>query len=395
MSDMASYAPGSPPSATAALPPGAVIGVLGSGQLGRMFAIAAAQLGYRVWTLSPDCGSPAGQVCEREVVAAYDDIAAIRQFAACVAALTFEFENIPAASTRAAASLTRVRPTGGILEICQHRLREKRYLAEQGFPVAPFHEVNSPAELNAACTMLGYPAILKTAGFGYDGKGQARIRGPADLAAAWQSTDIPERVLEGWIDFKCEVSVIIARNIRGETRTWGVMENHHEQGILAMTIAPARIDPSIAAAAAELACRIAARLDLVGVLCVECFITHDGQVLVNELAPRPHNSGHVTIEAAPCSQFEQLARIVAGLPMGATEISQPAAMVNLLGDVWEHGEPCWEAALAIPGVHLHLYGKDEPRPGRKMGHLTVLAETADRAVDLALAAKAALRPNAS
>ncbi|MDX1964776.1 MAG: 5-(carboxyamino)imidazole ribonucleotide synthase [Pirellulales bacterium] len=372
------------------IPPGEILGVFGSGQLGRMFALAAAQLGYRVWTFSPDSLSPAGQVCEREFIADYTDLAAVREFASQVAGITFEFENIPETTIQAAEALTRVRPAARVLGICQHRLREKQFLAQRGIPHAPFLPVNSPAELEAAIRVIGLPAILKTAGFGYDGKGQYRLHDAADLSAAWASAATPERILEGWVDFACEVSVLVARGVDGQCVTWGVFENQHARGILDVTQTPARIDPQTAQVATELACHVARQIELCGLLCVEMFVTHAGEVLVNELAPRPHNSGHLTIEASVTSQFAQQVRLLTGLPLGETTLRQPTAMANLLGELWQSGTPNWSAACAIPGVQLHLYGKTEALPGRKMGHLTAVAPTTSAAVDRVLLARQAL-----
>lgn len=369
--------------------PGSTIGVLGSGQLGRMFAIAARTLGYRVHTYSPHYDTPTGQVADREVCHPYDDLDAIREFAASVDVLTFEFENVPAAAAAAAAERAIVRPAGRILEITQHRLREKTWLSGHGFPVTRFAAVRSPAELAAALATIGAPAILKTAGWGYDGKGQARIADATGAAAAWAAIATDEAILEGLVDFERELSLVIARAQDGATVTYGPVENHHVGGILDLTLAPAPIDPALAARAVDLGRSIAAALDLCGVLCVELFV-RGGELLVNELAPRPHNSGHYTVDACVTSQFEQQVRAVCGLPLGSPEQLRPAAMANLLGELWADGVPDWPAALADPALRLHLYGKQEARPGRKMGHLCALAGDLETARARVLAGRRAL-----
>lgn len=359
--------------------PGATIGVLGSGQLGRMFAIAARRLGYRVHTLSPDHDSPTGQVADEEVSAAYDDLAAVRAFARRIDVATFEFENVPAATIEALADEVPVRPSGHILHVAQHRAREKRFLDGIEVPVAPFRVVDELDALGAAVADIGCPAILKTASFGYDGKGQRRIEHPDTTRAAWESLGGVQAVLERVVDFEREVSVVVARGLDGTIVDYGVIENVHEQHILDVSICPARIPADVASQAVALARRIAEALDLVGVLCTEMFVTPDGGLVVNELAPRPHNSGHLTIDAHVTCQFEQQVRAVCGLPLGSAHPHAPAAMANLLGDVWRHGEPRWPAALADPRVKLHLYGKSAPRDGRKMGHLTATGRSVEDA----------------
>lgn len=371
--------------------PGATLGVLGSGQLGRMLALEARRMGYRVHTFSPDRDSPTGQVADREVVAAYDDLAAVEDFATGVDVVTFEFENVAAAATAAAARHAPVRPDGGILHTTQNRLREKRFLAAGGFPVAPWVEVGSLEDLIAGIEKLGSPAVLKTAGWGYDGKGQVRIGSPGDAEAAWSSLATDEAVLESFIEFEQEVSVVIARGLDGGLAHYGVLGNQHVRHVLDVTVAPARVARKTASAAVELAQQIAEQIELVGVLCVEMFVTTDGDLLVNELAPRPHNSGHLTLDACVTSQFEQQLRAVCGLPLGSTFQVRPAAMANLLGDLWAQGDPGWASALRIPEVKLHLYGKAEPRPGRKMGHLTALGATAEGAEETVREARRALR----
>ncbi|MDQ1560266.1 MAG: 5-(carboxyamino)imidazole ribonucleotide synthase [Pyrinomonadaceae bacterium] len=374
--------------------PGATIGVLGSGQLGRMFAMAARRMGYLVHTFSPETDTPTGQVADVEVTASYEDLDAVRDFASRVQVVTFEFENVPAATVEAINGIVPVRPDGAALYTTQHRLREKTFLQAAGIPIAPFRRVGTRAELDAALDAIGYPAVLKTAGFGYDGKGQRLIKSATDAPAAFESLGGREAVLEAFVDFEREVSVVCARGADGETAHFGVVENSHERHILDCSLAPARVSAEVARRATEIAESLLEQLALVGVLCVEFFLTRGGELYVNELAPRPHNSGHFTIDACQTSQFEQQVRAVCGLPLGATGQLRPAAMANLLGDLWQAGEPDWRAACAIPNVKLHLYGKHEARAGRKMGHLTALAPTTEEALRLVRAARAALTSRA-
>ncbi len=371
--------------------PGATVGVLGSGQLGRMFALAARRLGYRVHTFSPDTDTPTGQIADREVVAAYEDLDAVQDFARQVSVVTFEFENVPAETAEAVAALVPVRPGGAVLHVAQNRLREKTFLAQNGIPCAPFRHVATRAELEAALGELGTPAILKTAGFGYDGKGQARINRPDEADAAWNELGGQECVLEGLVAFEREVSVVAARGLDGAFVHYGLIENAHIGGILDVSVCPApAVPPGAAAEAVAITRAIFEALDVVGTLCVEFFLASDHRILVNEIAPRPHNSGHLTIDAHVTSQFEQQLRAVCGLPLGSPEQLRPAAMANLLGDVWAGGTPDWTMALALPDVKLHLYGKEDARPGRKMGHLTALADTPENAARLVREARAAL-----
>jgi 5-(carboxyamino)imidazole ribonucleotide synthase len=370
--------------------PGAVVGVLGSGQLGRMLALAAGRLGYRVHTYSPERDSPTGHVADAEIVGSYDDADALRRFADGVDVVTFEFENVPSASVAAIAERALVRPAGSVLHTTQHRGREKSFLSRAGLPVVPYALVDTADELTAAIAQLGLPAVLKTASFGYDGKGQVRIERAEDAAAAWDRVGRQPAVLEAFVDFERELSVVAARGIDGRIAHYGVIENAHARHILDVSVAPARVSPQIERDALAIARATLEALDVVGVLCVELFLTRDGRVLVNELAPRTHNSGHLTIDACATSQFEQQLRAVCGLPLGATDLLRPAAMANLLGDLWQDGEPRWADALARPGVRLHLYGKRDAKPGRKMGHLTALADTPDAAADLVRDARAAL-----
>jgi 5-(carboxyamino)imidazole ribonucleotide synthase len=370
--------------------PGSAIGVLGSGQLGRMFAIAARRMGYRVHTLSPDEDTPTGQIADVEVTAPYEDLDAVRRFASGVSAVTFEFENVPADTAAAAAECASVRPSGRVLHTTQHRLREKTFLAQNGIPVTAFRRITNLEELAKAAEEVGLPAILKSAGFGYDGKGQARIYSPADFERAWLDVGQAEAVLEAFVDFEREISVIAARSLSGEFVHYGTVENRHQNGILDISVAPAGVSGRVTNRAVEITRAILESLDVVGVLCVEFFLRRDGELLVNELAPRPHNSGHFTFDANVTSQFEQQLRAVCGLPLGSVGQLAPAAMANLLGDLWNDGEPNWAAAAAVADVKLHLYGKSSARPGRKMGHLTSLASSTEQALHDVTRARAAL-----
>jgi 5-(carboxyamino)imidazole ribonucleotide synthase len=371
--------------------PGSTIGVLGSGQLGRMFTIAARRMGYRVHTYSPETDTPTGQVADVEVTAAYDDLDEVSKFASDVDIVTFEFENVPAATAAAAERCAPVRPSGSILHTTQQRIREKSFLTRAGLPLTPYREVRSLEDLERAIAELGTPAVLKSASFGYDGKGQFTIKSAEQMAEAWAAVGRQEAVLEAFIDFACEVSVIAARSVDGEFVHWGVIENQHSRHILDVSMAPAHVPAKTAQDAVEIARCVLEKLEVIGVLCVEFFVLRDGGLLINELAPRPHNSGHLTIDAHITSQFEQQLRAVCGLPLGSTEMIRPAAMANLLGDLWVPNEPNWPAALALPDVKLHLYGKLEPRPGRKMGHLTALKATAGEAFESAVNARQSLQ----
>jgi 5-(carboxyamino)imidazole ribonucleotide synthase len=373
--------------------PGATIGVLGSGQLGRMFAIAARRMGYRVHTFSSDDDTPTGQVADREWQAAYEDLDRVREFARGVSVVTFEFENIPAATAAAAEEFAPVRPGGNVLYVTQHRLREKTFLREHGFPVVPFEAVRTLEELNAAIVNLGCPSVLKTAGWGYDGKGQSKLMRPEAAAAAWSHLATNEAVLESFVDFECEVSVIAARGLDGNIVDFGVIQNSHANHILDVSLAPADVPAEIQQDARRIAHGVLEALDVVGVLCVEFFLARDGRLLINELAPRPHNSGHLTFDACVTSQFEQQLRAICGLPLGSTELMRPAAMANLLGDLWQPHTPNWSAACAFSNVKLHLYGKEQARPGRKMGHLTAMADTPTAARQTVIAARSALKDN--
>jgi 5-(carboxyamino)imidazole ribonucleotide synthase len=378
--------------AAASFGPGATLGILGGGQLGRMLAIAARRLGYGVWVWCPEPGSPAFAVADRALCAGYDDAAALDAFAAGVDVATAEFENVPAGALERLVERLPVRPGPAVLRTSQHRGREKRFLARMGVPVAPFEVVADTAALAPAILRLGTPAVLKTATLGYDGKGQLTVADDEPHDGARALLERGECVLERRVDLALELSVIVARGLSGEVATYPPCENAHAGHVLDVTVLPARVEVQVAAEATALAVRIAEGLDLVGLACIEFFVTTTGSLLVNEIAPRPHNSGHVTIEATETDQFEQLLRAVTGLPLGATTVRRPGAMANLLGDLWSHGEPEWRRLLARPGVHLHLYGKTHARPGRKMGHLTVLDADADEAERRVRAARAALAP---
>lgn len=373
--------------------PGATVGVLGGGQLGRMFTLAARRMGYRVHVLSPDTDTPTGQVADIEVEAPYDDLDAVVYFAHRVEVVTFEFENIPAATVEAAARRVPVRPGGKALYIAQNRLREKTFLRDNGFPVAPFERVESEEGVTAALDAFGGRGVLKTAGFGYDGKGQATLNGAGGVAAALDALGGREAVLESFVEYACELSVVGARGVDGAFACYPVLRNDHVNHILDVSVSPAPVPEAVAREAVEIARGVMEALEVVGVLCVEFFLAKDGRLYVNETAPRPHNSGHLTIDACVTSQFEQQLRAVCGLPLGSTQQPRPAAMANLLGDLWADGEPDWAAACAFPNVKLHLYGKTEARPGRKMGHLTAVADTPGEAADLVRAARAALAPS--
>ncbi len=365
---------------TAPVLPGSTIGVLGSGQLGRMFAIAARRMGYRVHTFSPDEDTPTGQVADLEIQAPYEDLDAVREFAKNVSVVTFEFENVPGATAEAAAECAPVRPAGDVLHTTQNRHREKSFLAKAGLPLTAFRLVTCLMELENAIQELGYPAILKTAGFGYDGKGQFLIRRADQLSAAWAAMNGQPAVLEAFVDFEREISVVAARTVRGDFVPYGVLENHHCDGILDISLSPGRVSDEIAKDAVAIARSVFEELNVVGVLCVEFFVTKSGRLLINELAPRPHNSGHLTVDAHVTSQFEQQLRCVCGLPLGDVTPLSSAAMANLLGDLWTDGEPNWVAAAGERNVKLHLYGKLAARPGRKMGHLTALATNVETAL---------------
>ncbi len=375
---------------------GSTLGMLGGGQLGRMFVDAAHALGYRVHVYCPEAGCPASQVADVHTAAAYDDLDAVARFAASVGVVTYEFENVPAATAAACAAHAPVRPGEHVLRVAQDRVIEKTTLASHGIPVGPFAAVHSEQELRDAVERLGCPAVLKTSTGGYDGKGQRLLHSPTDVTYAWEDLGRQPCVLEAFVDFEQEVSVVAARSVSGEIRCFGPIANTHRNHILDVSVVPSGAPASVEREAIEIAERVMRELDVVGVLCVEFFQTRatgqtPGRMLVNELAPRPHNSGHLTMDAYTASQFEQQVRAVCGLPLAPVERKSPAAMVNLLGELWRHGEPRWQA-VDNAAAHLHLYGKHSARPGRKMGHLTALARTPHEAIRDAVEARARLTP---
>jgi 5-(carboxyamino)imidazole ribonucleotide synthase len=370
--------------------PGAALGVVGGGQLGRMFAIAARRMGYRVHTFSADEDSPAGQVADLEVTASYEDLDALKAFARGVDVVTFEFENVPIEAIDAMEEHAPVRPSGVALHTAQQRTREKKFLADRGVPMAPFATAATLDELWDAVTRVGTPAVIKTAAFGYDGKGQHKATTPTDIEHIWTAIGHQEAVVEKLISLQAEISVVAARGVAGEVVGYVPFENRLRHNILDVTTAPAAVPPEIARQTAEITRTVLEELQYVGVLCVEFFLSTDGELLVNEMVPTPHNSGHLTFDAAVTSQFEQQVRAVCGLPLGAPDIPRPAAMANLLGDLWEDGEPNWAAACRFSDVKLHLYGRTDPKPGRKMGHLTAIGRTVPEAQDRVMAARDAL-----
>lgn len=362
--------------------PGATLGILGGGQLGRMFTIAARTMGYRVMVLDPDAASPAGQMADTHLQADYADHEALKRLGEACAAVTTEFENVPAASLIELANHCRVSPGAAAVAIVQDRSHEKSWLAQNGFATAPFALVYSEGDLDAGMADVGAPALLKVARFGYDGKGQARVNTREEARAAFREFDGQPCVLEGFVKLECEVSVVLARSDTGECALFPVAENRHENGILDVSIVPARVPQSLAHQACEMARDVANKLGYVGVMAVEFFVA-DGRLMVNEIAPRPHNSGHYTLDACVTDQFEQQVRALCGLPLGDTRLLSPVAMVNILGDRWQNGGPHWNTLLAHPNIKLHLYGKQTARPGRKMGHFNVLDADPDAALRLA------------
>ena len=369
--------------------PGATIGILGSGQLGRMAAIAARRLGYGVHVFSPEANTPTGQVADLEIQAAYDDLDQVAEFARGIDVVSFEFENVPSATIEAVEQFAPVRPSGHVLHTAQQRLREKTFLQSVGIPVTPFRAIRQASDL-VELDESEFPAILKTAAWGYDGKGQVKIEAKSEAESAWNQLDCDEAVLERFVRFEEEVSIVAARGLQGDTAFYGPICNKHRNHILDLSITPDQLSANVADEAIEIARTILNELDVIGVLCVEFFLTTDGKLLVNELAPRPHNSGHLTIDAHVTCQFEQQVRAVCGLPLGDSTQLRPAAMANLLGDLWEPGEPDWNAVMQMNDVKLHLYGKREARVGRKMGHLTTLANSPQEAAEKATAARQAL-----
>jgi 5-(carboxyamino)imidazole ribonucleotide synthase len=371
--------------------PGATVGVLGGGQLGRMFTLQAHSMGYGVVVLDPDPVSPAGAVADRHIQAPYEDQSALAALAAECAAVTTEFENVPAKTLETLARSTLVRPPVAAVATSQDRIAEKTFLKSHSIPTAPFLPVYNARELKQAVAGLRLPALLKTSRMGYDGKGQALVETEEDARRAFERFGGVPCVLEERLTLDCELSVVVARGVDGEVAPFPVAENQHRNGILETSVVPARVTETMALEAQSLALGLAERMDYVGVLGVELFVT-EGRLLVNEMAPRPHNSGHFTMDACSADQFEQQLRALCGLPLAHPWLLCPVAMINLLGDLWSRGEPRWEEALQRPGVRLHLYGKTEARPGRKMGHLNCLSTDPDRALATAIATRDALHP---
>ena len=373
------------------LNPGSTIGIIGGGQLGRMLAIAARQMDYKTVVLDPDSNCPAGQVADRVIRSDYSDLKASSELAALADVVTYEFENVDADSVSSAEKHKPVRPSSSVLRTTQNRLHEKKALLQAGIPVANFRKVDSLRDLEDAASVLGYPMVLKTATEGYDGKGQSIIDGERDLAISYDqlSARNVDLIVEQFVSFKAEVSTICARTIDGMTATFDPAENIHRNHILDTSIVPARIDESVTDKARIIATDIAEKLDVIGLIAVEMFVTQENDILVNELAPRPHNSGHYTMDGCDTSQFEQLVRILAGMPITLPKLHSPTVMVNLLGEIWEDtgGNPDWQRALELPGVSLHLYGKSAARVGRKMGHINVVAETVEEALYIAAEAR--------
>lgn len=373
------------------LPP-ATLGMLGGGQLGRFFVSAAHEMGYRVWVLDPDKNSPAGQIAERHFCVAYDDYAALDEFAAGCAAITTEFENVPADTLDYLAKFVPVRPSAAAVAVCQNRIAEKSFLRDHGFPHGPFLAVNCENDLKTAPAEL-FPAILKVARFGYDGKGQATVNNVAEALIAFGHFKGEHCVLERRLSLDYEVSVVLARDGNGQVACFPTGENRHTRGILDVSIVPARTSACMKSDAEDIAARIAEKLGYIGTMAVEFFVSQ-GRLAVNEMAPRPHNSGHATIDACVTSQYEQQVRALCGLPLGEARAHSASAMVNLLGDLWYDGEnyrePDWAGLHAIPNLKLHLYGKHHARPGRKMGHFTVIGDNAEAVQKAALAARAAI-----
>ena len=371
--------------------PGATVGVLGGGQLGRMFTLQARTMGYGVVVLDPDPASPAGAVANRHIRAPYDDERALSDLSASCAAITTEFENVPAAALQILARSSLVRPPVEAVATSQDRIAEKTFLQSHGIPTAKFQAVRDLRELKRAVAALRLPALLKTSRLGYDGKGQALVKSEEDAVRAFQRFGGVACVLEERLALECELSVVLARGVNGDVAPFPVAENQHRDGILETSVVPARIPEAMTREARELATGLAEEMEYVGVLGVELFVANGSRLLVNEMAPRPHNSGHYTLDACSTDQFEQQLRALCGLPLAQPWLLSPVAMINLLGDLWADGEPRWEEALRRPGVRLHLYGKAEARPGRKMGHLNCLATDPDRALATALETRDALR----
>lgn len=372
--------------------PGATLGVFGGGQLGRMFTHAAQKMGYRVVVYTDETDSPASQVANETIQGDYLDPVAVREFAGKVDVITLEFENIALEAVARASEIVTVRPGRQVLAVAQHRIREKSALSQAGFPVTPYCEIRSLAEAETAAEKLGWPMVWKTTSWGYDGKGQKKVATPTEAKEAWELLGPEPVIAEKWIPYRAEVSVLVARSPRGEVAVYPTFTNSHANHILDVTTCPTEGElVQIESEARRIACGVAESLELEGLLCVEFFVSESFGLMINEIAPRPHNSGHLTMEACRTSQFEQQVRAVCNLPLGDTSLIQPAAMVNLLGDVWGEGSPRFEEAFVESASYLHLYGKEQARVGRKMGHLTVLDQTAEAAKSRAFAIRERMR----
>ncbi len=364
--------------------PEATLGVLGGGQLGRMFTAAARTMGYRVIVLDPDNYSPAAELANKHICAPFTDRAALEKIGRACAVITTEFENVDASSLEYLAQFCPVRPSATAVAIAQNRIREKTFLRDNGFQTAPFIAVNSATKMDTALKQIGTPALLKISQFGYDGKGQATVNSLTEALAAFEKMDGKPCVLEQRLNLKSEISVVVARDIKGNTVSYPPAENTHLNGILDISIVPAQISTKLAQQASQDACSVANKLDYCGVMAVEFFVVENDRLLINEIAPRPHNSGHYTLDACLNSQFDQQVRAVCGLPLGDASLLAPVAMVNIMGDAWQNNiAPAWDAVLNEPHAKLHLYGKREARPGRKMGHFTCIGDTIQEATKLA------------
>lgn len=367
--------------------PGATLGLLGGGQLGRMFTVAARTMGYEVIVLDPDINSPAAAFASHHLCAAYDDEDALTQLASQCAAVTTEFENVPASSLQAIAEHIPVRPSASAIRIARDRILEKRTIRDIGLDTVDYHVIKSESDFENAIEKITFPAILKTATLGYDGKGQIVISSSSELGPAFQQLGAKPCVLEQRVDLACEISVVLARSVCGHIEAFAVAENRHENGILDMSIIPARVEHEVSSQAEKMARMLAEELDYCGVLAVEFFVDKNNKLMINEMAPRPHNSGHYTLDACLTDQFQQQVRTLCGFRPGKSDLTTPAVMVNILGDAWDQGTPAWDELLNKPGVFLHLYGKKEPRPDRKMGHFTCVGEDMARLQDTATVLK--------
>ncbi len=376
--------------------PGKWLGVLGGGQLGRMFTHAAQRMGYHVAVFEPEVDCPAGQAAEKHFCSTLSDISSeqlVLEMSKLCSVITLEFENIPSELLRIAGRAARTNPSADFLEICQDRLKEKSSLQQAGFPTTPFQPVGNLAQVLQAGELLGWPLVLKTARSGYDGKGQAIVRAADDATKAWELLDTTNAIAEQWIDFDAEVSMVTARNAHGQVESYPLFENDHSNHILDVTRCPVSAHLRHLEEQATEVCRgIATTFGVLGLFCVEFFVSNSGELMINEIAPRPHNSGHLTIEAFTCSQFEQQVRAICNLPLIPPSMLRPAAMANLMGELWQAGPPNWLTVLGEPAAHLHLYGKSEARAGRKMGHITVLDESSSEAAITAMELREALVP---